>query len=328
MLQPDRFMPARIPGSGVMEPIERFRDRGVRIEAIRRQKIVGGDRRVACALVEAGELVAFPAGAEIITQGAYDRDAYFLLAGKVDLRINGVELPYGRAAGEVVGEFSAINSAIRRSATVVATEDVVAVKCDPAALDAAATMTDAELWRLLAVELTYKVEQRNRFIASANERPSVFMIAAQDHISVAEEFRLALSLDFDVQLWSDEDLAPPGSYELERLRQFAAASDFALVLAHPDDLRRSRDRQAAAPSQTILFELGYLMSVLGRYRTLLLIPEDERADLPDQFKGLKPWCYPPPVDGVAIKPQLAQTVRRLRNYLVERKTRSRLVVED
>ncbi|MEP9358081.1 TIR domain-containing protein [Sphingomonas sp. KR3-1] len=310
-----------------MEAIERFRDRAARIDAVRKQRILGNSKAVATALVDAGELVSFPAGAEIIVQGANDSDAYFLLSGKIDLWINGMDISYGRGAGEVVGEFAAINSALPRTSTVIAATEVVALKCSSSALRDAAK-GEPEIWELLAIELTTKIEQRNRFINAANDKPSIFMIAAEDRIPVAEEIRLALSVDFpDTQLWSDEDLAPPGSYELDRLRQKAAMADFAIVLAHPADLWRS-SAQDGGPGVSILFELGFLMSALGRHRTVLLICEGERADLPEEFKGLKPLTYPATRADVTGKSLYGPVVRQLRNYIIEKKVRSRLQRED
>ena len=141
--------------------IDRFQDREERIDAMRRQKIVGGNLAVAAALVDAGELVEFAPGVEIIVQEGQDRDAYFLLHGEVEIRVNGMLMDDRRRAGEVVGEFAAINSALPRTATVVAADEVVAIKVDHSALRAAGQM-EPDVWRLLAIDLTWKVQQRNK----------------------------------------------------------------------------------------------------------------------------------------------------------------------
>jgi predicted nucleotide-binding protein len=293
---------------------------------MKRQRIVNGNEAVAGALADAGTLVSFAGGAELIAQGAFDQHAYFLLAGKVELRIYGKLLPYGREGGEVIGEFSAINPELPRTATVIAAEQVVALQVSGAALEAAAKAVP-EVWRLLAVDLTRKVEQRNQLINSCNERPVVFMIASSERAEIAEELRLALSTDFDVFLWSDDDLFPPGSYQLESLNERAAFADFAVVLAEPDDLRRDRARTGGG-GQSILFELGYLMSVLGRHRTLLLVPEGGCDAARNEFKGLKPWCFPVPDGTIPSKVVLSPTIRALRNYFIDRKVRSKLGADD
>src|SRR6266700_2603865 len=102
------------------ELVARFSAERDLLDAIRRQKVVRGDQAAADALVKVGVLVGFSSGDTLITQGSYDRTAFLLLAGKVSLMINGCGLPYGREAGDIVGEISAINPEIARTATVTA----------------------------------------------------------------------------------------------------------------------------------------------------------------------------------------------------------------
>lgn len=310
-----------------MTEIERYSDRDEQIAAMRRQAIVGGNKQVAEALVDAGTRVAFAPGEELMAQHGTERDAYFLLSGSVELHVNGMRMPYGRKAGQVVGEFAAINPELHRTATVIAAEPVVALKCSPAALRAAGKM-EPEVWEYLAVDLTRKIEQRNGLIARANAKPALFMVATDDQFDVAEELRLSLAVDYDVMLWSDADLHPPGSFEIERLALAAAGADFAIMLAHPDDLRRPRDREASEPCDSIRFELGYLLSVLGRHRTILLIPQGSGLALPEEFKGMRPLTYPALDASKPAEVQLGPLVRQLRNLIIERKTRSRIERED
>lgn len=310
-----------------MTELERLADREEQINAMRRQAIVGGHRAVAAALVDAGTLVTFPPGGELMAQFGTDRDAYFLLSGAVELRVYGKLLPYGRKAGQVVGEFAAINFEVHRTATVVATEPVVALKCSPVALRAAGKI-EPELWELLAIDLTRKIEQRNSLVSRSNERPVIFMVATEEQFGVAEELRLSLARDYEVMLWSDEDIHPPGSFELERLALAAAGADFAIMLAHPDDLRRPRDCADLKACESIRFELGYLLSVVGRHRTVLLIPQGSGQGLPEEYKGMRPLTYPTLVASKPADVQLGPVVRQLRNLIVEKKVRSRIEPED
>ena len=302
---------------------DRFADPDNLIEALCGQKIVGNNRNVAAALAQAGELVSIAPGEELMRQGGTDVDCYFLLAGCVELKVYGEILPYGRGAGDVVGEFSAINIKLRRTATVTAIEDVVALKCTASALKSAGR-AEPEMWRLMAVELTHKVEQRNQLISVVNERPRIFMIAAENRIEIAEALKLALSKDFDVDLWSDEDLVPPGGYELDALHINAKNADFGIVLAHPDDLRGSRRGISDEEWETIRFELGYLMSELSRHRTLVMIPDGGASEAPFLFKGIQPMTYQLPVDNMPMKIALAKAVDAIRDVIAQRKVRSRL----
>lgn len=301
----------------------RFADRDDLVDALRSQKIVRGDREVARALADAGELLTFEPGEEIMRQGDSGNDCFFLLAGAVDLKVKGETLPYGRTAGEVVGEFAAINPKLPRTATVVAREQVVAMRCTAPALKAAGRK-EPEIWRLLAIELTHKVEQRNQLISVTNERPRIFMIAAENRREIAEMLRLELSRDFDVEVWSEEDLVPPGGYELDVLHQKARGADFGIVLAHPDDLGAPRSRKTEQEWETIRFELGYLMSELSRHRTLVMIPDGEGDETPRLFKGIQPMTYQLPASGMPLQVALTRAVEEIRTLVSERKVRSRL----
>jgi predicted nucleotide-binding protein len=298
-----------------------------KVEALLNQRVVRGNREVAEAIATAGQLVSFEPGAELITQGADDTDCYFLLAGKVELRIHGEILPYGRAAGDLVGEFRAINPQISRTATVIANEEVVAIKCSAASLKLAGSSV-SEVWRLLAVELTNRIEQRNQLIQTVNERPKIFMIAAERRLDVAKELSLALSKDFEVDLWSEDDLVPPGGYELDTLHEKARNADFGIVFAHPDDLARQGERLDDEQWETIRFELGYLMSELSRHRTLVMIPSGGANVAPRLFKGIQPMTYQMPADGTPTRAVLVEVVDAIKELVAARKVRSRLVTKS
>ena len=302
--------------------VDRFADRDDLIEALRGQKIVANDISVAAALADSGKLVSFAPGEEIVRQGASDNDCYFVLAGSVDMKINGEILPYGRGANDVVGEFSAINPQMTRSATLIAREEMAALQCSAKQLKEA-LRDKAEVWRLLAIELTKKVEQRNQLIAATNERPRIFMIAAENRIAIAEQLKLALSKDFDIDLWSDEDLVPPGDYQLEVLHKTAKNADFGIVLAHPQDLA-GRGRVSDEEWETVLFELGFLMSELTHLRTLVMIPDGGKGAPPQLFKGVQPMTYQLPDGDMPPRVALAKAVEAIRGLIGSRKLRSRL----
>lgn len=307
------------------ELVARFSAERDLLDAIKRQKIVRGDVTSAEALVQAGELVGFGSGQTLITQGAYDRTAFLLLAGKVSLTINGCDLPYGREAGDILGEISAINPEIARTATVTAMEPVAALKIDHDRLFEVGK-DHPELWRMLAIELSSKLEQRNKFIDMTNKVPLVFMISSSEALPVAEEIRLGISKTnvADVILWSDDEIFPPGSYPLEVLRRQVAMADFGVAVAHPDDIRRSRHKQAAVPRDNVVYELGFFTSVLGRDRVILLVPADDEVELPSDFKGLTPLKYASPNDRVPISTVLAPTVRQIVKAIERHKVRSKL----
>ncbi len=305
------------------DPTARFADVDDLVDELERQKVIQGDPDVARALAEAGELVAFAPGAELMRQGDRDDDCFFILAGTVQLWVKGELLPYGRGPGDLVGEFSAINRAIPRTATVVAADEVVALRCSAATFKTVGRQQE-RLWRLLAVELAAKVYQRNTLISAVNERPRILMIAAAERMGIAQALRTTLSRDYDVDLWSDDDLAPPVDYELEALRARAREADFGVVLADERDLADSTVSGEAFA--TVKFELGYVMSELTPHRTLLLVPCG--AEPPRLFKGLQPMTYELPTCNMPLQVALARAVDEIRGIIDDRKVRSRLRKAD
>lgn len=276
-----------------MTLIDRFQNKTILTEALLAQAVVQGDREVAAALANAGQVIEFAAGEVLIYEDGIDRDMYFLLFGKVGVSVKGKFL-YPREKGVTVGEMSAVNPLITRSATITALEPTVTLKVSPEILDKIA-MVQPRVYRLIAAELASRLLQRNSLIRAPNPRPRVFFISSKESLPVAKAIRHGLRYsDADSLIWSDEDMFPPGSYPLEVLEHEVDQADFGVAIAHPDDIVRSRRSQSAAPRDNVIFELGFFMSRLGRKRTFLLVPQmDADLKLPSDFKGMTPITYPP-----------------------------------
>jgi CRP/FNR family cyclic AMP-dependent transcriptional regulator len=299
-----------------MTLIDRFREKPVLVEALLAQNIVQGDRGVATALADAGELVAFNPGEFLIQENATDRDIYFLLFGKTGLSVKGKSL-YPREKGVTVGEMSAVNAQLTRGATVTALEPTVALKVSPQILDQVAT-AHPRLYKLIASELAARLVQRNTLIRPPNDRPRLFFISSKESLEVAKAIRHGLKYsDADSLIWSDDDIFPPGSYPLDVLEQQVEKADFGIAIAHPDDVVRTRRTQSAAPRDNVIFELGFFMSRLGRKRTFLLVPQiDATFKLPSDFKGMTPIMYQPLTDD---PDEVATQVLHAPIYELERK---------
>ncbi|CAL8477070.1 Cyclic nucleotide-binding domain-containing protein (plasmid) [Caballeronia sp. S22] len=226
-------------------------------------------------------------------EGESDRDMYFLLMGKVGISVKG-KLLYPRERNFTVGEMSAVNPSILRSATVTALEPTLSLKVSPDTLDQVAN-GHPTVYKLIAAELASRILQRNTLIRPPNERPRTFFISSKESLDVAEAIRHGLRYtDADSVLWSDDDIFPPGTYPLEALEAEVNRADFGIAIAHPDDIVRSRKHQTAAPRDNVIFELGFFMSRLGRTRTFLLVPKmEEELKMPSDFKGMTPIVYPP-----------------------------------
>jgi CRP/FNR family transcriptional regulator, cyclic AMP receptor protein len=306
-----------------MSRIDRFLERDELVDALLRQTVIQGRRPAAEALADGGKVVSFPAGAEIIRQRATETHCYFLLAGTVGIQINGEWLPYQRGPNDILGEFSAINSRINRTATVTVREEVVALECSAALLRKVADGNEG-IWRLIAIEVATKIDQRNQLIPAVNERPNIIMIAADERLATAKALKLALSRDYDVELWSEADLVPPGGIEIDVLHEKARLADFGIVFAHPDDLAKADERGTDEQWETVRFELGYIMSQLTRHRTLVMLPAGEDGAMPRMFKGVQPMTYQLPAERMPLHVVLVEVVDTIKELIRGLDVRSRL----
>jgi predicted nucleotide-binding protein len=273
---------------------KRFRGRqGKRLllETLRAQKIVGHDARVAAALARRIRLTSCARSGILIRQGAEDNSLYFLLSGSVAILVNGREVAT-RTATDHVGEMALVETGARRSATVVATEPTVAARISGADFSAVANVHPC-LWRALSAELAHRLRERGRFLAPPNPRPVLFIGSSREALPVARGVVLGLKRHrVEVRLWSD-GVFSASRLTLEDLEQQLRSADFALLVAPGDDRVRSRGRDASAPRDNVVFELGLFMGALSRHRTFLLTPRTSDLKLPSDLLGLNRLSYNP-----------------------------------
>jgi len=268
----------------------RFEDREALIESLCSQKVIQGNRLLAGLLADAGELVECQPGKNLIEQGQSEQDVYFILAGQLRIIINEVRL-HTRNAGENVGEMSALNHTIPRSATLSADELTIALRVSASAYKASFD-EHPQHWRHVASDLAGRIEQRNKYVNRANLRPRIFIVSSKEALDEAEEIRLGLSYEgWVVELWSDDQIFPSGSYPLDVLEEAVSKADFCIAIASGDDLVRARDREQLAPRDNVIFELGFFMSRIGRARTMLLVPKGKSIKIPSDYKGVTPIPY-------------------------------------
>src|SRR5579872_3663614 len=283
------------------------------VTALREQKIVGGSADIAVQLADAGKVLEFSEGSVLIKQGDGDTDVFLIVAGAVDILVNGVRIAE-RGPGHCVGEMAAIDHTQTRSATVVATQwTTVCRLTEPHFIRIA--NDHPQVWHVLATEITRRLVQRNRLVRPKNTRPRVFMISSKEALAVAEAVRRALSGDpFDVTLWTDDDVFIASHYTLEDLEEQVELSDIAIAVAAPDDVTRSRGADTPSPRDNVILEIGLFIGRLGRKRTLVLQKAGAELKLPSDLLGLKPIRYS--VSGSAdpsaeLKPTCAELRRSI-----------------
>src|ERR1700723_3125777 len=156
---------------------ERFEKDGRQhlVDALNRQEFVGGDAKLADALIKHGEVMEYKKGDKLITEGGEDNDIYLLLAGSVAIVVKGNEIAT-RKAGQHVGEMAAIEPSQKRSATVVAHDTLVALKLSSAEFMSVGR-AHPQIWLPIAREVSRRLLQRNDLIPRPNDYPKLFIIS-------------------------------------------------------------------------------------------------------------------------------------------------------
>lgn len=267
-----------------MKLIDRFNANKTAVtNALLNQKTIPS-QEIADAVAEVGEIVSYQQGEYIIKQGDYDQDVYYILAGNVELHINGLVLPYGRGEDVSVGELSALNASQARTASLLVISETVALRVKP---DDFHTILKKypEVAISLLQDVSSRLAQRNDLINKCNERPKLFIISTVEALEVARQIKLDFNHDpIDVTIWNAA--FAPGTYTLEALEQAVKESDFGLAIMQGDDLTTSRGVEHSAPRDNVIFELGLFMGHLSRLRTLIAVPQGGKVKLASDLQGL------------------------------------------
>lgn len=129
---------------------------------------------------------------------------------------------------------------------------------------------------------------RRLVVMPASARCQVFIGSSSEGKTVGRALQAELLGDCEVVVW-DQGVFEPGTYTLDALIDRAHGSDFAVLVATPDDVRESRGHTAAVPRDNVILEFGLFAGVLGRRRTFVLATEG--AILPTDTLGLTRLTY-------------------------------------
>lgn len=271
---------------------ERFEGDGSNnlVEALQRQDFVAGSAEIANALIAEGKLEEFAQGDVLITEGAEDSDVFFLVSGTVGVVVKLNQIAT-RRAGETVGEMSATEPSLKRSASIIALETVVALRVPSPAFGRIGT--EHHKWLPVARTLARRLYQRNELIRAPNESPKLFIISSSEAKPIADEIQTALSHDVFCRIWTD-GVFFAGGYPLDALEKAVDESDFAIAVCEPDDIVESRGTRSPTIRDNVLFELGLFMGRLSRARAFLIHPRIKDLKLPSDVQGLTLLSYQPP----------------------------------
>ena len=270
-----------------MEMISRFSgtENSARlISALRQQTIIHDNENLSIELAEQAEILQCESEEELIVQGAADNDIYFILAGRLSIVVNRREVAI-RGPGQHVGEMTLIDPAARRSASVIAIEQTVVAKISEMAFRPLADRYP-RVWQLIATELSRRLQQRNRLVASTNPRPVVFIGSSKESLPVARAIRSNFDHDdFVVKLWTDRVFGP-SRFPIAELEKQVREADFAVLVLGADDIVGSRNEKFDVPRDNVILELGLFIGALSHERTFMVIPRDCEIKLPTDLSGL------------------------------------------
>ena len=287
--------------------------RRLRVETIAGQKLVGGNTGLAEELADRVHLLALSKGENLIEQGDDGNDLYLVFSGVFDVIVNGRVIGK-RGPYDHVGEMAAIQPTQKRSATLTASEDAVVARLSEADVHELGTRYP-DMYRQIARELARRLQQRNSLIRPYHANIRVFIISSAEALPIARVIQNAFQHDpFLTKVWTD-GVFRVASYTLQDLEAEIDNSDFAIAIAHSDDLTESRGKDWPSPRDNVIFELGLFMGRLGRARAVLMEPREERVKLPSDLSGVTTIAYrfERGVDSAAL---LAPACNTLRDHIL------------
>ncbi len=297
--------------------IERFQGeagRELRLEALVTQSIVAHDRALAEDLADIVVLVELEAGQVLLEQDGEDDDIFFIISGSFGIHINGRRIG-ARGRGDHVGEMAAVEPTQRRSATVIAEESSLVAKLSAQEFSLLGKK-HPDLYRQIARSLSRRLLERNKHVGSYREKVRVFIISSAEALPVARLVRNAFEHDpFLTTIWTD-GVFRVANYTLQDLEAEVDDSDFAVAIAHADDLTESRGKDWPSPRDNVVFELGLFMGKLGRQRAILMEPREEKVKLPSDLSGITtiPYRFETGKDAASL---IAPACDRLRQHIID-----------
>jgi len=263
--------------------------RRLRIEALTNQKMVAGNKALAEELADRVQLLTFMTNDVLIEQGGSDNHVYMILSGSVNIEVNGRVVAL-RGPNDSIGEMAAVEPIQKRSATVIAKEETVVAKLTEPELSEIGARYP-EIYKFIAKELSRRLMQRNALVNTTRDKIRVFIISSSEALPVARIVQNAFKHDpFFTEVWTD-GVFKVANYTLQSLEDKIDESDFAIAIAHADDITMCRGENWPSPRDNVIFELGLFMGRLGRSRAILMEPREESVKLPSDLAGITTISY-------------------------------------
>lgn len=282
------------------------------LDTLSSQKLVLGNTDLADQIAHRCELMAVVRGTRLIEQGADDNDIFFILAGSFDIVING-RMIARRGPTDHVGEMSAIEPAQRRSANVVAATDAVVARLSEPDFNDIASRHPV-VYRRIAQALSRRLLERNVHVGAYREQARVLILSSAEALPIARAVLNAFAHDlFLSEVWTD-GCFKISNYTLQSLEDKLNTCDFAVAIAHTDDVTTTRGQDWPSPRDNVVFELGLFMGRLGKSRAVLMEPRELKVKLPSDLAGVTtiPYRFSPGTDAAV---HIAPACNQLRDHI-------------
>lgn len=259
-------------------------DRSWLVSCLKNQKILRKcDNQLIEKLANHGQVLSFPKATTVTEQGALGDGMFFILVGSVKVLVNGK--PYAiRYAQECIGEMAMLDPTQKRSATLVAEEESYLLKISGKVLGE--LFEDANVLRLIAMELSNRLRERTKLVTSPNKKPCIFIGSSSSYLRVAKQLagQIRKAGQYTVKVW-DKNVFTLSRSNLESLLNISQHSDFGVFLLSNDDLVLSKGELEDAPRDNVVFELGLFMGQIGRNRTFIVLCGEE-TKVPSDLDGV------------------------------------------
>ncbi|MCF5939679.1 nucleotide-binding protein, partial [Xanthomonas perforans] len=201
-----------------------------------------------------------------------------------------------------------------RAASVIPVEDTVLIKVSEAEFSAAAEQFP-DVWRRIAATLARRLAERNHLVTAQRERVRVFIMSSVEALPIVDLLIKQFAHDpFLAVAWKN-GVFRASQYTLDELEAELDDSDFAVAVAHGDDVLITRDDEWPTIRDNVILEFGLFMGRLGRRRAFLMEPRDVDLKLPSDLAGLTtiPYRY---VKGKDAEHYIAPACARLRELIL------------
>jgi CRP/FNR family cyclic AMP-dependent transcriptional regulator len=127
--------------------------------ALKAHDVVGNHAALARKFAEQAEVQELSSGQTLLKQNAADQDVYLIIEGEVSIEINGKQVATS-GPGDPIGEMAVLDPYGARSASVIATSDIVVARIKYSKFEALAKEYP-QIWRAVAQELARRLRRAN-----------------------------------------------------------------------------------------------------------------------------------------------------------------------